>query len=1537
MTETQKRIKAYQKALPYMKERVMAVALLFVMSISMMASATFAWVTLSRSPQISGLATTVATNGNLEIALSDKDGLEPDPTSPTDGGGDITQTNLKWGNLINLSHNSYGLSNLTLRPAVLNSGSLLTEPLYSVQYHSDGRISGVVSDFAYTNYEKKGEGYAFTVPEGGKTEYGVRAISSVTYASIEGDAALLSLNTALKQAYSEADNAFKTLWNNKDYMNSITGMAGVYLQYRIKDTDQDCTSYVKLVYDMYNDYKNCLYLTGETLVAAANVYHFVYCNQNEQSFTPFTIEDLHSGAVKTTLTAEGVKLEGLDAYLADHKTFNGTEANGYTDGLYSRFYTNVYEPYTKNTSIGWELMRDYINPMADINSATIDGTAASAIGASEITSLAGSNPVCELQKGLVWNMDWFYGGNISVTGVSAKVNYIITVTVNIKEIRTSAKAKVEDVSNTKYTNYPIIEVKNQAIKKAEEGGLKATDAVAADTYGMVVDFWLRTNAADTLLALAGKVNTKVEQIYDSEGNPVTDEEGNPVTETVVIGYSGENRIWEEDDELSALGPSTSQGSGSCYIFYPETPEDQAQALEMLSAMRIAFVDEEGNLLAQADMDTSMAFEQEGRVLVPLQLRAKSIVTGTDEEGNPIVENAYYITKMVQNEATRITAIVYLDGARLENSNVLASGSIKGQLNIQFGTSDDLDSMDDRDLMDDFYNIMITADKTEFDSFDPDNKPQVKLNLALTGMEASSIKGQFVSYISETQGANQPEFDFVKTDNGWEATVTFDGSGSFKLRSIRIDGVDYALKEDQIITVEIPGITINNIICEGWEGKNSKTLMTAENFYQLTTTLSLNISAGNNPSKVQAVFAHDQGQNITVDYVQTNSGWVANTIFTTSGNYTLTYVIIDDVYIPLPASLQKSLKLYLGLKAQVFLSQPMTTEYQTKLAAIEDAEDAEIAEYKAANPDATDEEVSAAIATIQAKYKPQKDALYDQAYGEDGLNMTVSTSGYSLIYDGSEPLYMNVSCIITDDKGNAMTGLNDVVLHYGVGSSLMNRIDTNLTWNSSIGRYEGATEGEGRFKITRPGSYGFQNVEIGKGEDKNIITVALSAPKVTAISPVPMEYVGAASTNQAELVEINNAYSNINDTTKQRLMTVQLKHASAATVIFEIYNKEEDKTYEFEGVAISTNETTGISYFVPTYKQGNVTGNGLPYDGTWTITGMKVANVFYDDVYYDGDTVTEGATGYLDLGEFLAADTGVLTTRFFTTVKFSAINAPALIYNGAFMDDHIVDNMRITITDHFGNAIEGIDVDLAYQWDGTNRNFTVTDMNSLPNQSFTIAEIEAGKVFKMETMNFQLEGEYKLNFSVTIGGTTYTELSAFVVDGSFSLQPIPVNWSIPTVSIESISPSGSHKTVNKEAETEYNVTSSFSGKTVEIYCKSKIANRNITYETYPSVTLKINGLKNASSAQLLFTANGGTVYMYPSEQMGGTRTDAYEWTSDGTTCQRFVGQYKHSATCSNAQHKGAGVLTASKLTLVHNGISYTFNVSSSDAIVIKNEQ
>ena len=168
MTETQRRIREYKKALPHMKERVIAVAILLAISVTMIASVSFAWVTLSQAPEVSSLATTISTNGNLEIALSDIDGLAPDESAVGDGLGSILQTNLKWGNLINLSHESYGLDYLTLRPAVLNTSSLLDSPLYSVKYGSDGRVSDTISDFAYTNFEiREDDAKAFFVPTGG--------------------------------------------------------------------------------------------------------------------------------------------------------------------------------------------------------------------------------------------------------------------------------------------------------------------------------------------------------------------------------------------------------------------------------------------------------------------------------------------------------------------------------------------------------------------------------------------------------------------------------------------------------------------------------------------------------------------------------------------------------------------------------------------------------------------------------------------------------------------------------------------------------------------------------------------------------------------------------------------------------------------------------------------------------------------------------------------------------------------------------------------------------------------------------------------------------------------------------------------------------------------------------------------------------------------------------------------------------------------------------------------------------------------------
>ena len=141
MNDTQKYIQAYQKALPHFKEKVIAALLMLVMSAAMATSATFAWISLSTAPEVSEIQTTVAANGNLEIALSDKDGAEPEKSLVGDSGKNLVAKNITWGNLVNLSDESYGLDNLDLRPAELNlSGNLLTTPLKVVTYGSDGRV-----------------------------------------------------------------------------------------------------------------------------------------------------------------------------------------------------------------------------------------------------------------------------------------------------------------------------------------------------------------------------------------------------------------------------------------------------------------------------------------------------------------------------------------------------------------------------------------------------------------------------------------------------------------------------------------------------------------------------------------------------------------------------------------------------------------------------------------------------------------------------------------------------------------------------------------------------------------------------------------------------------------------------------------------------------------------------------------------------------------------------------------------------------------------------------------------------------------------------------------------------------------------------------------------------------------------------------------------------------------------------------------------------------------------------------------------------
>lgn len=99
------------------KKLVGAVAMVLVACI-MVVSSSYAWFTLSTAPEVTGIQTSVGSNGNLEMALR----LLADLTQIENaiGGEKTVDANKTWGNLVDLSDGSYHLSEVSLAPARLN-------------------------------------------------------------------------------------------------------------------------------------------------------------------------------------------------------------------------------------------------------------------------------------------------------------------------------------------------------------------------------------------------------------------------------------------------------------------------------------------------------------------------------------------------------------------------------------------------------------------------------------------------------------------------------------------------------------------------------------------------------------------------------------------------------------------------------------------------------------------------------------------------------------------------------------------------------------------------------------------------------------------------------------------------------------------------------------------------------------------------------------------------------------------------------------------------------------------------------------------------------------------------------------------------------------------------------------------------------------------------------------------------------------------------------------------------------------------------
>ncbi|MBQ7398622.1 MAG: hypothetical protein IJW09_07370, partial [Clostridia bacterium] len=1066
MNETKKRIAEYKKKLPKLKEKVLATALLVILAFAMATTSTFAWLVLSRAPEVSNVSTTVAANGNLEIALA-SGSLEaliaPGASAVGDSNKDLLERNITWGNLINLADPAYGLEELTLRPAMLNYSSLAESPLYGAIYGEDGRIKTLSSNFAYASWVPPQNGLPgkFIIPQEGQA--GVRVIASTTVSAEGFWAQYEILKSSASSLNATVGTNYIGVTQNSKWMTSLANVMGAYMTGVLNDTDETIASADLInLYDMLVAFSNVMAAEANAMAEMANLQTFINEGKAEISFTKYTADTLfdlvgaNESATNTNLKNRGLQITNLHLFKTDYDNIQKyTEIIG---GL-------------KNSSCKSSAIKEVVDGLVTVSECTLNGKTVAQLAAdksSAISAVLGGNNNAVITNGLIYRFEQRIGAYMEVK-TKIPVKYIISTSVSAT-ITTSA---VPPSDFSKDEAYAISMSENAS----DEG---RGEMVANDPYGLALDFWIRTNAQNAYLTLQGNVLTETTEITatgtDMNNNTVDlytatmsakDETGETITYTVdvyksgdqwyttdhvsitpeseptlkkievetVVGYEGDNRVWEGSPGLNLSVNSTTQGSGSCYVYYADTPEDQARSLELLKSMRVAFIDINGNLLAEAKMDTEHFYADSGKVIVPLVLDIDNCI---DLGMNAMGETTYAITALEQNVPMFVTAIIYLDGTELGNEDVLSASSIQGQFNIQFGSNIDLNAIEDETLASKELIVSAEVDNTKFDYDTAEGDMSSTFTVKVTGTQPKTMTAWLIRSINASQGTREAKIIFVDQGDGtWKADYKFTLPGTYVLRSVQLDGVEKDLTGDRP-KVEVDGFALNYLTWS-YGSQSETTIMTASPSVSMEVYLEF---AAKDPTKlprsVQGRFLRTgDGAAVNVDFSNNNGTWTGMATFLSSGEYKLQYLVLTvpgpdgkpkENYYELPTepiNMQKTVDVKLGMKVAVYTSS-------------------------------------------------KTDFLYRGP-------------------DHQEKLLMQVK--IMDNTDVEMKGLSNVRLYYASKSSGLdeNGLYAELTWNGTTGYYEGEFE-------SKIGMYHFNRVTVGENNDK--LSNDTVSPTFFIVSPVP---------------------------------------------------------------------------------------------------------------------------------------------------------------------------------------------------------------------------------------------------------------------------------------------------------------------------------------------------------------------------------------------------------------------------------------------------
>lgn len=1309
--DTEKRIASYKKALPRIREKGFAAGLALLLSAIIAVSATFAWVTLSRAPEVSAVATTLAANGALEIALSKPDGSEPSDADFDESVGlstDVTVTNLQWGNLINISDASYGIDDLELRPAQLNTGSLATSPLYGAVYGADGRVEKLSSQYTYATWDS---GRKLFLASGDR---GVRAISSYTVESLGVDEAAYADFEAryakVLSAHTEVGTA---------YYGGLTGTIGglgdvmsTYLQSKLNEKgygtgDKNIpltTAQLQAVCTTHDALCAAMEKECDALVALANLQQYVFAKQNgadgvDLPYSEVTWETLkkspqrydrageqHKTGDAVKEPADAISLTDLIQFVKDYNTAAAD----------NKTLRALVEKSNGGTTVYSNEIDGPVNHLVNPGKGKIDGktfTEWMAGSKFDLLPLKSGDHLVTLCDGLLKRFEQIASDNRLPASTKTSANAAPV------SARASYKGIPLDINMTGHlcTDASGASSFQQDFGKLPTAAeLTQANKVAEDTYGMAVDFWIRSNHESTYLTL--------------EGATTIDESGN------VLRYDGKNRVWGATGNTALTTDSTTQGGGSCYVYYADTPEDMQRSLDLMEFMKVAFVSQDGTLLAKANMDTEHYLAVNGRVTVPLVISQIESEKYTVKLEDDTEETRYAIKHMKLDEKTLITAIIYIDGDNLQNTQVLSAANIQGQLNLQFSSSEQMTTVGDNKLLTAERYVTASVSKKSFDFDASGGDLTTRVTVEVEGSDPQTVEAFFVRAVNNSQGQRCEPIAFTKqTDGSWTGDYTFELPGVYYLRYVRLDRVDYALAEP--CRVDVSGFAVSAV---DWsEGlANAKEYYTTESSYAESVSIKFAGTEGSRvPTSVQARFIRDDGNAVNIDtkYNAAKSAWEGTGVFTASGNYTLSYLILDGNYYDI-SQFAKTLNLHMGLRAAVY----------NKNSSLMD-------EFDSQNPQLV-------------RNKNVQVSILDSS----GQRIS-ELKGLKLYY--------------TSGSGGANTV--DTDLTWG----LSEKDESGQISIVETGYYEGT------LPLINAGRYRFYQLRL---DTQNTITSVTEAPVYTIVPPNTPEYdATSASEYNGQQVNFMPLKANatmgplrISDSAAAELAAVVYNSATG-----EYYDIPKADVQSIGGTMYYVNEDGGYwKLNLPTYEKDGKTIQ----DGTWQLVCLKLWNCFdgttnQDNYRTDKNPLiwcgsTEEAAAYMTREKLTAnktIDFSKLSTTVSCTVNVAMEHGQTVLgdKNADFMTQYKVSElgMSVSITDDAGRTIPANklgEVKLTVNYAGNSGSnvavYGYEVKGTAPTHSIIMAQQADGSWTPRSQDNiiWQYVGEYKVSdLSVSVGGTT----------------------------------------------------------------------------------------------------------------------------------------------------------------------------------------